>query len=203
MRQLFISCFESVSFIHDLISVQSCLLEPLESIIYQKFALSLFYLFIFLICSLITGCKTLSHTISISMELWLYSFRYSFSGEVWNWANNGGTGSQNALCSYNAWSCKKIEVNVSIKHCMQEILRSWNVSWMYTRKLTIEIIEVQIKIYDDSYLMTEIKTMNVPGSIGYLPSEIYRITIFLWVYCSSESALKLMSLETWFDQYTK
>ena len=50
---------------------------------------------------------------------------------------------------------------------------------MYTRKLTIEIIEVQIKIYDDSYLMTEIKTMNVPSSIGYLPSEIYRITIFL------------------------
>lgn len=30
-----------------------------------------------------------------------------------------------------------------------------------------------------SYLMIEIKTVNVPSSIGYHPSEIYRITIFL------------------------
>lgn len=112
------------------------LLEVFINIIYHKFA---FFLLVVKHCH--------NHFL-FGWSFDCFSFWYSFLGEVWNWANNGGTGSQNALCSYSAWSCKKIEVNVSTKHCMQEILRNWNISWMYTRKLSVEIIKVQIKIHD-------------------------------------------------------
>lgn len=129
VRQLFISCFESVSFIHNFVRG-----------FYKYYLAGVFSLF--------TGCKTLSSSILYLGGVLIVSFGYSLSGEVRNWANNGGTGSQNALCPCYAWSCKKIEVNVSIEHYMQDILKSWNISWMHTRKLNIEVIEVQIKICD-------------------------------------------------------
>lgn len=80
VRQLFISCFESVGYSHDLIGIQSCL--TLRG--FYKYYLSEIY-------SLFTGCKTLSHTIFYLDGALIVSLSVFILGEVWNWANNGGT----------------------------------------------------------------------------------------------------------------